>query len=434
MTSAGQNFRMTPDSGAFVDGNLGGGVVTGINMDGPINGATVTVQGAAYINNQPNETVTVLYTLDATTDALCVQNPPNNGTQTGCSTLSMPIDAVLGFDIAPGVDATGSGLAVVKLAGQTAETLVRIDLATGAVTPVGPIGPGGILGIAIQKPLSTPLIGLSANGTNLIRFSRLAPSTTTTVAITGVVAGESLVGIDFRPSTGQLFGLGISNAANNATLFRIDPQTGAATAVGTAGQIAFVDGVGADINFPAAGSGWGFDFNPTVDRIRVVTGTGLNFRVNPVTGAPIDGNPGQAGIQLDSILNGGSTSADGVAYTNSGGPGTVTTLYALDGATDSLYIVNPPNAGVLTTGLPLTLGGASLNFGVVGGFDIPGDVRATTSNAGVTSGAGLAALTIGGATRLVSIDLVTGAATDLGAIGTGAASLAGLTVGQTAVH
>jgi hypothetical protein len=42
-------------------------------------------------------------------------------------------------------------------------------------------------------------------------------------------------------------------------------------------------------------------------------------------------------------------------------------------------------------------------------------------------------LTVGGSTRLYSIDLVTGAATDLGVIGAGT-NLAGLAVGRATVR
>ena len=34
-----------------------------------------------------------------------------------------------------------------------------------------------------------------------------------------------------------------------------------------------------------SGTAFGFDFNPTVDRIRVVSDTGQNLRLNPDTGA-----------------------------------------------------------------------------------------------------------------------------------------------------
>src|SRR4029077_16274931 len=126
-----------------------------------------------------------------------------------------------------------------------------------------------------------PAIGLDAAAANLIRFNTSSPGATSSVALGALAAGEALVGIDFRPQTGQLYGLGVNATANNATLYLIDPQTGAVTATGTAGQIAYVDAAGAAVDLPAATAGYGFDFNPTVDRVRVTTGTGLNFRVNP---------------------------------------------------------------------------------------------------------------------------------------------------------
>ena len=83
--------------------------------------------------------------------------------------------------------------------------------------------------------------------------------------------------------------------------------------------------------------------------------------------------------------------------------------------------------------MPLTvrLGGSTLAFTSVNGFDIPSDVRVSANNAAVTSGSGFAALTVAGVTSLYRIDLATGAATNLGPVGSGAAGLRGLTVGQT---
>jgi hypothetical protein len=49
-----------------------------------------------------------------------------------------------------------------------------------------------------------PAIGLSTNGANLVRFNTGTPGTSTTVALGAIVAGETLVGIDFRPRTGPL--------------------------------------------------------------------------------------------------------------------------------------------------------------------------------------------------------------------------------------
>jgi len=431
VNSAGQNFRMNPNNGAFVDGTAGGV----LNMDGAINGPTSGVQETAYTNNAANSTVTTQYALDLTSDALCIQNPPNAGTQTQCQTLSTPVDAVLGFDIALG---NGSGVAVLKLTGQAIETLANVNLTTGAVTALGPIGSGGINGLAVQQPAGTRFVGLSADGTMLLRFSSAAPGSAVTVAITGVVAGESLAGIDYRPQTGQLYALGITDAANTATLYVLDPQTGAATAVGTAGAVAFVDAAGMPVDLPAAASGYGFDFNPTVDRIRVTTQTGLNFRINPNNGAPVDGNLNNAavppaGTNTDGLINGGATGVSGAAYTNSFGQsltGGVTTQYVIDATTNSLFIQNPPNSGTVATGVAIRIGDVPLDFSEVSGFDIPSDVRIAASGA-PAMGIAYAALTVGGEQRMYAIDLMTGQATDIGAP---SVNLSGLAVGQTALR
>jgi hypothetical protein len=447
VNGAGQNFRINPNTGAFVDGNT---AIANINMDGGINGATSSVQETAYTNSAPGATVTTQYTLDAGTDAVCIQNPPNAGTQGQCQSLDSAIDAVLGLDIDPGVTTAasntpvtaGAALAVVKLAGQGDEVLANIDLTNGAVTSLGALGGGGISGLAVQRPSSTPFIGLSADGLQLARFTRAAPEAATAVTVTGVAAGEMLVGIDFRPQTGQLFGLGVADAADTATLYLLDPQTGAATAVGAVGQIAFMDAAGTAIDLPPATSGYGFDFNPTVDRIRVTTGTGLNFRVNPNNGAPVDGNLNNtaappANTNPDAPINGlpgGSTGVSGAAYTNSFGQsltGGVTTQYVIDAGSDSLYVQNPPNSGAVAGGIRVMLDGLPLDFSVVNGFDIPSDVRTTASGMPATSGTAFAALTVAGVQRLFAIDLVNGWATD---IGLPAIALSGLAVGQVALQ
>ncbi len=110
------------------------------------------------------------------------------------------------------------------------------------------------------------------------------------MTIAGVTAGETLVGIDYRPQTGQLFSFGVNATTDTGTVYIIDPQTGAASVVGSAGLVAFVTTAGAVVDLPPVSAGYGFDFNPTVDRIRVVTGTGLNFRLNPNNGVPVDNN------------------------------------------------------------------------------------------------------------------------------------------------
>lgn len=444
VTDTGLNFRINPNTGALVDSDPG---TAGVQLDGNVNGATTTVDATAYTNNSPNATATTQYTLDAVNNALLIQNPPNGGTQTSSRPITLngaPLDftAVNGFDIPAGVNvttanspATGQGFAALTVGNSTG--LYAIELSTGAATLVGSVGTGTdpVQGFAIQSeavPNGVPVIGLDTTG-NLVRFNSATPGTVTNVAVSGLAAGETLVGIDFRPATGQLFGLAVNATANTGTVVLLDPQTGAATAIGTPGSVALVDGSGNPIDLPA--TGYGFDFNPTVDRIRVVTSSGLNFRLNPNTGTAVDGDNGQAadsvtGVNPDGPISGSTTSVDATAYTNSFAQGTgttATTQYTLDSASDRLFIQNPPNGGPQTSPLPITLNGNRLDFSAVNGFDIPSSVRVTTSNS-PASGQGLAALTVGGTTGLYKIDLSTGAATLAGTVGSGTTQLAGLTV------
>lgn len=56
-------------------------------------------------------------------------------------------------------------------------------------------------------------------------------------------------------------------------VYTVNPLTGAATKVGT------------PFNPAVFGNGVGFDINPAVDRLRVITSTGQNLRLVPATGA-----------------------------------------------------------------------------------------------------------------------------------------------------
>ncbi len=196
-------------------------------------------------------------------------------------------------------------------------------------------------------------------------------------------------------------------------MYRLDPSTSAATIVGVASGVA--NGAGTPIDLAGATS-FGFDFNPTVDRIRVVTNNGLNFRLNPNDGTVVGG-------ALDPAINGlpaGSTGLVGAAYTNSFGQslsGGATTLYTLDPGSDRLFIQNPANGGTQTAGIPVTENGSPLDFDNVVGFDIAPAIRVTTSNA-PAGGVAYAVLGVrpnaefegGNAAVPYMIDLATGAA------------------------
>lgn len=429
VTETGLNFRLNPNNGAPVDGNAG---IAGINPDGAINGGATTASATAYTNNQPNNgNVTTQYTLDALTNSLFIQNPPNNGTLGGGQTVTLdgsPLDfsSVSGFDIEPGVNtaasntavSAGSAYAVLRVAGVS--KLYEINLVNAQATEVGTLSAQSF---AIRHRLGVS-IGLSSGGTSLVRFSPLTPGAATTVGITNLTAGETLVALDMRPATGQIYGLGINATADNGTLYLIDPQGGALTVIGTAGLIAYADAAGVPVDLPdPATTGYDIDFNPTVDRLRVVTGSGLNMRVNPLTGGAVDGNAGVANTNTDGSVNGATTTVHATAYTNSFAGTTVTTQYTLDAVTDSLYIQNPPNNGTQTSGLPITLGGSPLDFTSPVGFDILSSVTVSASSA-VAMGDGFLTASVGGTSGIYRVNLSTGVATSLGSTSTPLASLA----------
>ncbi len=219
----------------------------------------------------------------------------------------------------------------------------------------------------------------------LIRFNSSSPSAVTTVgSISGLLAGETVVGIDFRPLTGELFAV-----TNGSRLYVINKTTAAATSPRS-------------LSVALAGTTFGVDFNPTVDRLRIVSNTGQNLRVDPSNGV----------TTVDAAINGAATGVEAAAYTNSFSGATSTTLYDISATTDTLYIQNPPNNGTL-----VAVGALGLDFTDVNGFDI----LSSDSTA-------LAALTTGGATNLYRINLTTGGASSLGAIGAGNTSLTGFAI------
>lgn len=239
------------------------------------------------------------------------------------------------------------------------------------------------------------MLGLAV-GNTLVRFSPEAPDTIlASLAITGLQGGETLVGIDARPADGKIYAVG--NLGGTGRIYTIDPQTGAATFVATLAADP------ADLTAPytaLAGAEFGMDFNPVPDRLRLVSSTGQNLRINVDTGL----------VTTDGDLNGPVTSIVGSAYLNNFAGTTTTTLYGIDSGTDQLYVQNPPNNGTL-----VAVGALGLDVDAVLGFEIiPG------------TNAALASLTVGGLSGLYTVDLFNGVATFVGNFG-GGISLRGLT-------
>jgi len=218
----------------------------------------------------------------------------------------------------------------------------------------------------------------------ILTFVASAPGTIlASPTITGLQPGEVIVGIDIRPADGLIYGVG-----STSRLYTINPTTGAASAVGAPGA------------FTLNGTSFGVDFNPTVDRLRVVSDADQNLRLNPNTGAL---------AAVDPALNPGNPNVVGGAYTNNFAGATTTTLYDIDSVTDTLYTQVPANNGTLNPVGPLGVDTSALV-----GFDILWTGTADHAFATLTT----AATPLGG---LYNINLATGAASLVGAIGGGSA-------------
>lgn len=226
--------------------------------------------------------------------------------------------------------------------------------------------------------------------------------------LAGLPAGAEVVGIDFRVAKGVLFALAREGAG--ARLYTIDTASGRMTPVG------------APLAAPLEAGEVGFDFNPTVDRIRVVTTGGQNLRLHPDTGAIVDGNPDLPGLQQDTRLSyarsdtaaGKTPAIVGVGYTYNKTDAKITTNYAIDAAAGTLVFqgskegVAPmvsPNTGFLTT---------------VGKLGIDAFERAAFDIADTTGAAFIATTTKNGrSSQFHLVNLDTGAATFMGSIGGG---------------
>ena len=233
---------------------------------------------------------------------------------------------------------------------------------------------------------------------NLLSFRAGNPRPVASKPITGLPAGVSLRGIDFRPATGDLYGLG-----SDKVVYRVNPAT----------AIAIAEGPSFEQPMPVLnGNARGFDFNPTVDKIRVTSDADDNIRLDP--------DPGSL-LSADAKLTPADVTVVGSAYTASSFSATkptATELYALDVAPspDRLWIQRPANAGTLIS--PVSLG---LDLGPEAGFDIAG--RADT---------GYVAGTRAGRTgaELWRVELATGKTRSLGRIGDGSVTVTGLAAWQ----
>nr|MBA2544404.1 DUF4394 domain-containing protein [Deltaproteobacteria bacterium] len=378
VSDTGQNLRVNPDTGATFTDTALSGAVTGLRAN-------------AYSNSFATACRTTLFGLDLANDRLVLQDPPNAGTTTSVGALGVDVTEIRGFDTQ--ADATGATSAFILATVGGVVGVYDVDLATGEATSLTTGGTPDLsdaIDFALTVAVNVPqppgeLFGASAGG-KLVSFTRATPGKLcSSVAITGITAGETIAGIDFRPSTGVLHAL-TTDGGNTGRIYTLDPQTGVAT---SPVSIAVAIPTGAEL---------GIDFNPTGPvALRIVSSAGLNVRVTDLaTGA----------ATADTALNGANDSAAAAGYTDSITSAGSTVLYVLDTELDRLRIQNPPNAGTL-----VDVGAFGVDLDDLASLDIDGRDNVAYVTANLTGSTG---------TSLHILDLTTGAvAAAAGVIGGG---------------
>jgi hypothetical protein len=191
--------------------------------------------------------------------------------------------------------------------------------------------PGGAVRGQLQDEL---MVGITADS-KVFGFFSSAPEDIVVppTPITGLGAGETIVGADIRPMTGDGYVL-TKDASDNGRVYEasstLTASGFAATRVGTA------------TSFPldAAGTSYGVDFDPVHDVLRIVSDADLNGTFDLTTGA----------FTAQAPLNPPNPNVTGIAYANNvlgtTKPGS-TTLFDVDTGTDTLYTQNE-TTGTLT--------------------------------------------------------------------------------------
>jgi hypothetical protein len=401
--SSGQNLRIDVDTGATF-------------TDSPVASPT-RIGAVAYSNAFAGAKSTTLFGIDAAGDALvrvggdpatggaCPDDSsnPNCGSISRVGALGLDASAVAGFDIDPKTGVLGSALLALSAEGTSQSSLLVVDLDTGATSaPSGTANPqigGGERVSALTLAQNPELLAYAVTSdAQLLAFSPRSPDQLRSqLDITGLDDGETLLGVDLRPSDGLLYAVGSSGR-----LYRLDSASGVATLVASLSAAAADDNPFSGFDARAS---HGVDFNPAADLLRVVSDWGQNLRIVPSPRSlgtpPLAQAAGATFTDLD--LNPGFPTLLASAYTNAFAGATRTTLFGIDGQSDQLLRQGGPD------GTPSPNTGTLTPIGSLG-IDAVGDVAFDI--AGGRNGVALASIE-GSDTppSLYAVSLATGAAT-----------------------
>lgn len=195
---------------------------------------------------------------------------------------------------------------------------------------------------AVQSAQAYMVYGVTTDNALISFDTASAGDLDSSMFIQGLDANEIVLGMDFRPATGDLVALG-----SFGNLYSLNTSNAMASKIST-------------LNVALNGTKFGVNFNPTVDRLRVVSDLDQNLRINVDTGATI----------VDGTLNGAVDPfiVNGAYTNNDDNPNTGTTLYTIDSVTDMLNVQNPANSGT-----QVQVGWLGLDISGLVGFDIVTD-------------------------------------------------------------
>ncbi|MFF4982438.1 DUF4394 domain-containing protein [Streptomyces sp. NPDC001046] len=228
-------------------------------------------------------------------------------------------------------------------------------------------------------------VGLTSDQ-RLVEFGVDKPAATRLLGkITGLAGDTKLVGIDFRVQNEKLYGVG-----DKGGIYTLSTRAKAKKV--------------SQLTVALSGTGFGVDFNPAANRLRVISNTGQNLRHN------IDDPAAPQTTTADGTLTNPTTppstamGVTGAAYTNNDlDAATATTLFDLDTMADRISLQSPANAGTLAP-----VGNLRVDADLNAGFDIHYSPATGTNH-------GYATLKTAGAYRLYGINVLTGKATSKGA-------------------
>ncbi|HEY1376254.1 MAG TPA: DUF4394 domain-containing protein [Gemmataceae bacterium] len=272
--------------------------------------------------------------------------------------------------------------------------------------------PAGILtatSTANNSPYPSFLVTFDTSNPGTLLSSVVVTGADVGTPATGNPNGQQFIisGIDYRPSTGQLYGLGWRSGFEQR-VYTID-AAGTATGVGNP-------------FYPASSAG--FNFDPVRDTIRLTSDQGGNQRFNPTTG--IISSDNSLAYAAGDPNAGVTPKVSSVSYANHVPGAAATTLYGIDArGTGTLVVVGTPGSATSADGGQLhTVGPLNLSFAIPINSPVAFEIDPFTGSA-------YAAIepAAGAPSHLFSVDLATGTATDLGQIGpNGTLPIWGLTV------